>query len=466
VHAADVPWQGDACSLVEAYRRGDRHPLDEVQATLAAIERSELNAFGFLDPDAALAAARSADVWLPFGGVPVGVKELDRVRGWPHTEASVVHRDRRSSVDATKVVRLRDGGAVLVGLTTASEHGFVNVGRTALNGVTSNPWRLDRTPGGSSGGSAAAVAGGLVPLATAGDGGGSVRIPASFCGLPGLKVTYGRVPKGPEADVAQLTAVPGVMARSVRDVARWLDVVNGHDARDPFSLPRVDGYERDLGSGVDQLRGLRVAWAPAWGNATVAPAVLDVVHEAATALVHDARLRLVDADTSLPEMGTAWGIVGLAGLWAEFAEYWPERAEDFTPEVRWALELGPATYSLDVRVKANRRRVAVNEAMARIFEQVDLVLAPATPDVAFGAADGPPSVFGGIEAGPWNNGRLTFPANVYGCPAISIPAGLVDGLPVGLQAVAPHFREDLLLDLALVVERERPWPLVAPGAPC
>src|SRR5207302_2180008 len=192
------------------------------------IEGSELNAFSYLDVDGARAVAARADVSLPFGGVPVGVKELQRVEGWPFTEASLVFKDEKADVDGTEVTRLRAGGAVLVGLTTASEHGFVNYTSTKLNGTTRNPWSLDRTPGGSSGGAAAAVAGGLVPLSTGGDGGGSIRIPAGFAGLVGLKTTFGRIPRGPGA-IEPLTVTIGCLARSVRDWARWLDVCAGAD---------------------------------------------------------------------------------------------------------------------------------------------------------------------------------------------------------------------------------------------
>jgi len=177
--SANRTWPGDACSLVEAFRRGERSPLEELEATYAAIEASDLNAFGHLDPERAVAAARNADVNAPFGGVPIGVKELDQVKGWPDTEACVVFADRKATYSSVMVQRLERAGAVLAGLTTASEFGGVNVTRTVLNGATHNPWQHGRTPGGSSGGSAAAVAGGLVTLATAGDGGGSIRIPAS-----------------------------------------------------------------------------------------------------------------------------------------------------------------------------------------------------------------------------------------------------------------------------------------------
>ena len=167
---ADAPWSGDTCSLVDAFRAGERSPVEELEATLAAIEASSLNAFSYLDPEAARAAAATADVTAPFGGVPLGVKELDAVAGWPATEASIPLRDEIAGEDSTKVARLRAAGAIPIGLTTSSEYGGVNLTYTKLNGATHNPWDPEHTPGGSSGGSAAAVAGGLVTLATGGDG--------------------------------------------------------------------------------------------------------------------------------------------------------------------------------------------------------------------------------------------------------------------------------------------------------
>ena len=176
----------------------------------------------------------------PFGGVPIGVKELTPVTGWPHTEASLVFKDRVAEFTATMIERLAGlGGAVPFGLTTASEFGGINLTYTKLNGATRNPWNAAHTPGGSSGGAASAVAGGLCTIATGGDGGGSIRIPAGFTGLLGLKHTYGRIPKGPEMVLASITAVSGCLARSARDAARFLDVTNGFDGRDPYSLPHA-----------------------------------------------------------------------------------------------------------------------------------------------------------------------------------------------------------------------------------
>ena len=171
-------WQGDVVSLVEAFRNGGRSPVDEVRATLAAIQSSDLNAFSFVDAEGALERAEAADVALPLGGVPVGVKELHQVEGWPDTHASLLFADRTAPSDGTMVARLKAAGANLVGLTTASEFGGLNCSTTKLNGITRNPWRRDATPGGSSGGSAAAVTGGLVPIATGGDG-GDLQSPAT-----------------------------------------------------------------------------------------------------------------------------------------------------------------------------------------------------------------------------------------------------------------------------------------------
>ena len=467
---SDTPWQGDACSLVEEFRAGRRTPLEELHATYAAIEASTLNAFCFLAPEQAEEAARSADVSKPFGGVPIGVKELDQVEGWPDTHASVPLKDHVAEYTGTMVQRVRDdGGAVLIGLTNASEFGGVNVTRTVLHGTTHSPWQHGKTPGGSSGGTAAAVSGGLVTLGTAGDGGGSIRIPAGFTGMVGLKATIGRIPRGPRAAYGNLTVTIGCISRSVRDTARWFDVTNGFDARDPLSLPRETGWEAGLGTHLDALRGARVAFSPTWGNATVSPVMWELLEEAGISLATETGMRRVDGvDVELPRMGAAWSLSGNIAIEAQLADQWPACADDLTPEIRFGMARAVGKYDAAARAKIERRRIEVNEAMARIFDPVDgvdFVLTASNPDIAFDA-DGPlPGVFGGIDAGAGNNGRLTFPANLHGNPAISIPAGTLDGLPIGLQVVGRHYTEQLLLDLALTAERNRPWPLVAPGSP-
>jgi aspartyl-tRNA(Asn)/glutamyl-tRNA(Gln) amidotransferase subunit A len=190
----------------------------------------------------------------------------------------------------------------------------------------------------------------------------------------------------------------------------------------------------------------------------------ELLEEAAGRLISDCGMVRVDGlDTALPRMGMAWSVANSVGLIDRLGEHWPACADLLTPEIRFSMEHGPRAYGADARIKLERRRAELNEAMARIFDTtsggVDFVMTASNPDVAF-AADGPlPDTFGGIRAGAKINGRLTFPANLHGNPAISVPAGFVDGLPIGLQVVGPHFAEELLLDLALTVERRRPWPL-------
>ncbi len=461
---SDAPWFGDACSLVDAFRAGERRPLEELDACLGAIERSDLNAFSYLDADAARERAARADVSLPFGGVPVAVKELEPVEGWPATEASLVFRDRVATHSGTMIDRLRAGGANLFGQTTASEFGGLNVSTTKLHGTTGNPWQLDRTAGGSSGGSAAAVAGGLAQIATGGDGGGSIRIPADFCGLFGMKGTAGRIPRGPHMMVGPLTVVIGCLARSVRDAARWYDVCSGFDARDPYSLPRIEGWERQLGT--FDLRGKRATIVPAIGPAIVRPEVADVVTAAAEALAKDAGLQVVDVPLELPGVGVEWAITNLATLLAELGDRWPGCRDDLTGEIAFGLEFATQVMNLDMAAKVELKRMEANEAMAAVFDQVDFVLCATNPDVAYPAHLTLNTRVGDLQVGPENNGALTMPANLSGNPACSIPAGTVDGLPVGLQIIGRHHEDALLFDLALLAERERPWPLVAPTAPC
>jgi aspartyl-tRNA(Asn)/glutamyl-tRNA(Gln) amidotransferase subunit A len=460
---ADIPWLGDACSLVDAFRAKELSPLDALDASLAAIENSKINAFSYVDADAARATAADADVSLPFGGVPMGVKELERVEGWPFTEASLLFKDDKADVDGTSVARLRQAGAVLVGLTTASEIGFVNYTSTKLNGVTRNPWNLERTPGGSSGGSAAAVAGGLVPIASGGDGGGSIRIPAGYSGLFGLKATYGRVPRGPYAEIEPLTVVFGCLARSVRDSARWLDCVSGYDPRDPHSLPRVEGWEAGLGT--RDLSGLRVAVDPTMGGAVVHPEVEATVLDFAGSLIKAAGLRQVDVKVEFPQPGPVWAMAGLPGALKLLHAYLPDRADELTDELRLGMGFADM-YRAEHAARLEGFRVDMNEAMADLFEQVDLVICGTNPYEAF-AAEGPvPTKIGDQLVDPFDTGRLTIPANMTGHPAVSIPAGLsANGLPIGLQVYGKRHEEALLLDLAQIAERERPWPKVVPGAP-
>jgi aspartyl-tRNA(Asn)/glutamyl-tRNA(Gln) amidotransferase subunit A len=308
------------------------------------------------------------------------------------------------------------------------------------------------------------VSGGLVPLATATDGGGSIRIPASHCGLVGLKGTYGRIPRGPATRNGQLTSTLGTVSRSVRDTARWFDVASGYHARDPFSLPRIDGWEAGLGS--RRVEGMRAVVSPALGGAAVVhPEVQQIVAEAAEALVDAAGLSRVDTAVRIPEGGVKWARAGLPGLWADLKGHWPDCSDDLTFEIRAGMAFADS-YRVWHAAGVEKFRMEMVEAMADVFEETDFVLCAVSPVEPF-AAEGPmPRYVGEQKVDPYNGGALTIPASISGYPAISIPAGVsASGLPIGLQVYARRHEEQLLLELALVMERARPWPLVAPAAP-
>ena len=240
---------------------------------------------------------------------------------------------------------------------------------------------------------------------------------------------------------------------------------NGHDARDPLSLQRVENWENELGTHAHSLREKTAVLAPNWGGAVVSPAMWQQLEEYAAHLTAATGVRIISLDTTLPSMGAAWSISGMIEIQMQLAEHWPQCADVLTPEMRFGIEATLGKYGAEARAKIESRRAQLNQRMAEIFSAVDFVITASNPDVAF-AAEGPlPSNFGGLEAGMGNNGKLTFPANMYGNPAISIPSGLIDGLPVALQINGPHFSEQLLLEFGLAMERTRPWALVAPHSP-
>lgn len=504
VSMTDSPWLGDACSLVDAFRSGERSPLEELDATYAAIDDSKLNCFSHLDPERARRAAAEADVSLPFGGVPTGIKELEAVAGWPDTGASLVFKDRIANETTHHVQRLFDnGGVVPVGLTTSSEFGGLNVSITKLNGVAHNPWRYGRTVGGSSGGSAAAVSGGLVSLACGGDGGGSIRIPAGYTGLLGMKGTFGRISRGPNAYARPNTVVLGNLARSVRDAARYYDVCAGVDPYDPTSLPSPGGWESGLGT--QDLRGRKMAIVPNLGGAILEPGVDEHVRNEAEKLAKITGMEIVEITVNPPNLAAQWMMGNLSTLLEELGPLWPRCADDLTSEVATGVFLAQAMYNLHTAAVAEDLRVKAQRAMAEAFEQVDFIVAATNPGPAFPAENTKSSsendLLDWVQSSPaarvagrsalfatrvassfaprlpnrlldWASerfpdmvsmGALTIISNVYGNPAVSIPAGTINDLPVGLQVLGRHHQDALLFDVALAKEREDPWPLVAPS---
>ncbi|MFR9797454.1 amidase [Streptomyces sp. MS06] len=442
-----------AARLVEGYRKGE---FDPVQAARAALERAEavqprVNAFVRLLAEEALDQARaSADRWRrgepagPLDGVPVTVKDILLLRGHPTLKGSrTVPEQGDWDEDAPSVARLREQGAVLIGKTTTPEFGWKAVTDSPLSGVTGNPYDPARTAGGSSGGSAAAVALGAAPVSLGTDGGGSVRIPASFCGVFGLKPTYGRVPVYPASAFGTLAHV-GPMARDAADAALLMDAIGVPDSRDWSALgPAAAPYTQALAEGV---HGLRVAYSPSLGGqVAVQPAVATAVRRAVERLAGlGAYVEETDPDVTEPldAFHTLW-FSGAARLTQHFG---PHQRELLDPGLREVCALGARYSALDY-LAAVDVRMDLGRRMGRFHETYDLLLTPTVPITAFEAGVEVPRGSGHRRWTGWT--PFTYPFNMTQQPAATVPVGVdADGLPVGLQIVAARHRDDLVLRTA------------------
>lgn len=458
-----------AHAIAAAVRRRELDPVAVMEETLARVAAVNpvLNAFVALRAEEALGEARALRERIgrgedpgPLAGVPFGVKDLEDLAGLPTTFGSVPFRNHMPAGDSTQVARLRRAGAIPIGKTNTPEFGSTAFTKNRVFGVTRNPWDLSRTPGGSSGGASAAIAAGLVPLATASDGGGSIRIPASYVGAFGLKPTFGRVPRGPFRCRDWIdTACYGPLTRTVADAALFLDAVAGYDARDPDSLPHPGRRYADR---LDQVPpGLRIAYSPTLGYALVEPEVRRIVESAIDALSR-ALDRPVDLlQDSLTDAGHAWGILNSFQMYGELAPLVEAHREEWGRGFIRGVDMGAHVTAADVgRCQAERLRLI--EDVARVFSRYDLLLTPTLPTVAFPAGGPMPAGVGGVRfASPLHAVAFTYPFNLTGHPAATVRAGCSDGLPVGLQLVAERGREDLLLAVSRVYEHVRPadeWP--------
>lgn len=443
---------------------------------LDAIERHnpDLNAFVFVDAESALRAARAVDAAVhnrrrdelgPLAGVPFGVKDLEDCAGMPTTKGSRWFAGGPAqSADSIHVGRLRAAGAIPVGKTATPEFGAWAYTAGPLLGITRNPWDLSRTPGGSSGGTAAAVSSGMVPFGTASDGGGSIRTPAGFTGLVGLKNTYGRIPTFGDTHLAQ-NAVVGCLTTTVADTALLLDVMAGPDARDRTCLPAPSaGYLNALDAldAVD-LSGCRIAWSVDLGFATVDPEIGTLCEQAARAFVSATGASLVDRPIQLDDyIRTYASVEGVDKFVGVERDLWEHRLDELDPlsAPGWT-HLRAKTLPWAAAVEFDRRRLVAE--VATIFDDVDLIVTPMSSMPPFAAAGPMPTEIDGIEVHGGMAVVLAMLANLVNVPAISVPAGLTaGGLPVGLQIIGPRFREDLLLAAAARYESARPWPRHSP----
>ncbi|MEV5936338.1 amidase [Streptomyces sp. NPDC052079] len=442
-----------AVRLVEGYRSGEIGP---VEVTRAALERAEeiqpeVNAFVRLFAEDALErAAASQERWRrgePCGlldGVPVTVKDILLLRGAPTLKGSrTTDPGGRWDEDAPSVARLREHGAVFLGKTTTPEFGWKGVTDSPLHGVTRNPHDPSRTAGGSSGGAAAAVARGAGPLALGTDGGGSVRIPAAFCGIFALKPTYGRVPLYPASAFGTLAHV-GPMTRDAADAALLLDVIGGPDSRDWSALGPAPGtFSEGLAGGV---RGLRVAYSPSLGGQVrVDPEVAAAVRRAVERLA-GLGAYVEETDPDLTDPVEAFHTLWFAGAARVVQHLPPERRALLDPGLREICGTGARFSALDY-LAAVDVRMDLGRRMGRFHDTYDLLVTPTLPITAFEAGAEVPKGSGHRRWTGWT--PFTYPFNMTQQPAATVPVGTdADGLPIGLQLVAARHRDDLVLRAA------------------
>ena len=445
--------------------------VEALDDCLDAVNKSNeaLNAFNHLDPEGAHRVASDIDARLArgespgrFAGVPIGVKDLEDCEGMPTSHGSLLYKDRPpADKDSLHMSRLRRAGVVPIGKTTAPEFGAMSFTRSKAWGVTRNPWNLERTPGGSSGGSAAAVAAGLVPIGTASDGGGSTRIPGSFSGLVGFKPSYGRIAKLGTAP--SQTSVSGVMCTTVRDAARHLDVSAGPDGRDRTSLPRREGVAYEQLAETLAVDGLRAVWSDTLGFAHCDPEVSDIARAAATGLCEVANLVEIEREIRFTDAVKVWLGSGALDLWTDLERgMWPDRSDelDVAP---WLGLSASEKVTPGQLASIHRRRQRFETEVGELFDEVDVLLTPTTAVPAFAAEGPPPNEIAGHDVGPAMSVPFTMLANLCWNPAVSVPAGLnSEGLPVGLQMTVPRHRDDIALRLARIFEEAAPWPRHAP----
>jgi aspartyl-tRNA(Asn)/glutamyl-tRNA(Gln) amidotransferase subunit A len=446
-----------ATELIQQFRHRELSPVEVASACLEVAGRDLVNAFCLVDPDRALAQARASEGrWrdgAPAGaldGVPAAVKDLLLAAEWPTLRGFPARpTDLPAEADAPSVAALRRHGAVLIGKTTTPQLGWKAVTDAPLSSPALNPRDPGRTAGGSSGGSAAAVAVGAAAVALGTDGAGSIRIPASFCGIVGLKATFARVPHWPASPFGLLSHA-GPMARTLADTALLLDALAEPDPRDWSSLPPPpERYAATLANGV---RGLRVAFSPTLDGVAVDPDVAGAVSRAAAAF-EELGAHVEPSDPPLHAARETFDVLWGAGAAAGVAALSPERAGQLDPGLAALAERGARRSALDW-LAADLQRAEIGTAMGRFHQEHDLLLTPTLPIVAFEAGRDVPPDWPDRDWPSWT--PFTYPFNLTQQPAISVPCGTTaSGLPVGLQIVGPRHADALVLRAARAFESIR-----------
>ena len=452
-----------ATEMAAAIRARQLSPVELVDALLGRIHQLNpaVNAYCTLTEEAARQAARAAEAAVLRGddlgllhGVPVSIKDLLFTSGVRTMRGSHIYEQFVPDQDAPTVAKLKASGAIVLGKTTTPEFGWKGATDSPLTGVSRNPWHLARSCGGSSGGAAAAVAAGMGPLAVGTDGAGSIRIPASFCGIVGLKPSRGRVAIYPPSAVGFLSHA-GPMTRTVRDAALMLQAIAGPDERDLGSLP-VDATEY-LPACEQGVRGLRVAWSADLGYAPVEPEIAQICASAAQVFAADLGCVVEEAAPGFLDPVQSLQILWASGLAAALGPYLPQWADQMDPGLVELIRSAELLSATDYTV-AVMERDALWDRTHHFFARYDLLLTPTMPTTAF-AADVPiPTLVAGRPITGFGYTPFTYPFNMTGQPSITVPCGVAaDGLPVGLQIVGGRFADAMVLRAAAAFEGVRPW---------
>lgn len=457
----ELNWKS-AAKLVKGYAKGKFSPVEVAKACLAQIERHDgvLNAMSEVQADQALATARESEKrWRrgeplgPVDGVPALIKDLLLQRGHPTLRGSrTIERDQPWDHDAPSVARLRECGAVFLGRTTTPEFGWKGVTDSPLTGITRNPWNTSKTPGGSSGGSSAALAAGFAPLTLGTDGGGSIRIPAGFTGIFGLKPSFGRVPAWPLSPFGTVAHV-GPMTRTVEDAALMMNVISQPDARDWHGLP-YDGadYTKALS---ENLRGLRIAYSPALGYVDVDPEIARLVDDAVKMLA-DLGATIEQVDPGFEDPAPCFRTLWWSGARAALGALPSEKKTLLDPALADVVEQSKSI-GLDDYLDAVKQRGALGSHMRQFMQNYDLLVTPTLPIAAFDAGKLSPADTDGT--GKWVNWTpFSYPFNLTQQPAASVPCGFTSsGLPAGLHLIGRMFDDRTVLTAARAYEGASGW---------
>lgn len=453
-----------AGELLKKYQEKIITPIDVINDVFEAIERHDgkVNAFVMTDKEGAYKAAElSSERWAnnePIGmvdGVPTTVKDVVIANGWPTLRGSLTTDETPSEEDAPSVARLREQGAILIGKTTTPEFGWKGVTDSARNGITRNPWNLDKTTGGSSGGAAAAAALGMGALHIGTDGGGSIRMPCGFTGIPGIKPTFARVPTYPLSLFGTLSHA-GPMARTVGDVALMLNVMTLPDVRDPYSKPYLEAdFTKNIEGGV---RGLKIAYLPNMNDGPIDPEIAKCVSDAVEIFCEMGAI--VDRpELNLPDTDDIFRIHWYSGAARAIRVLTDKQCEMVEPALLEIASEGES-YTLQQYQDASAEREKYQVAINEIFENYDLIVTPTLPLTAFDAGIEFPEGQGYQRWTDWT--QFTYPFNLTGHPAGSVPCGLShDGLPISMQIVGPMMGDGRVLRAMRAYETTNFEPLPA-----